>query len=106
MQDVCAFCQVERVLDVHAEIANRALDPGVAEQDLDGPQLASRLVDDRRVRSPQRECAVILAAQSGPGSPLVVQPGMLPRARLGGVIDPGVSCRVIRLRGTPVVGAG
>jgi len=30
---------VERVLHVYAEVADRALDFGVTEQDLDGPQV-------------------------------------------------------------------
>jgi hypothetical protein len=57
--NVCAFRQMERVLDVDTKIADRALDLGVAEQDLDRPQIAGCFVDDRRLRSPQRVRAVM-----------------------------------------------
>jgi hypothetical protein len=46
-----AFC--ERVLDVDAQIPNRALDFRMARKDLHGPQVARLFVDDRGLGSPQ-----------------------------------------------------
>jgi hypothetical protein len=43
----------ERVFDVDAEIASRTLDLGVAEQYLDRPKVAGRLLDDRRLCPPR-----------------------------------------------------
>ena len=39
------YCQ--SVIDLNSEIANRTLDLGMAEQQLDGPQIASAAVDQR-----------------------------------------------------------
>jgi len=36
----------ECVFDIHAKLSNRALDLGVAEQDLNRPKVAGGLVDD------------------------------------------------------------
>lgn len=45
--------QRQRVLDVNAEVARRAVDLRVAEQDLRRSQAAGRLVDNRRLRPSQ-----------------------------------------------------
>jgi len=45
LSNFCRFSQLQRVLDVDAEIANCVLDLGVAEQDLDCTQIACRLLD-------------------------------------------------------------
>jgi hypothetical protein len=44
-----ALSQRESVLDIDAEVANRALDLRMAEQDLHGTQVSSLLVDDGRL---------------------------------------------------------
>ena len=44
--DLGAFGEAKCVLDIHAKVADCAFDLRVAEQDLDGPQVASCLVDD------------------------------------------------------------
>ena len=46
-----ALSQSERILDIDAKIADRALNLRVAKQDLHGTQLSRLLVDDRRLRS-------------------------------------------------------
>jgi hypothetical protein len=45
-----ALGQREGILDIDAEIADRALNFRVAEQDLHGTQVSRLLVDDRRFR--------------------------------------------------------
>jgi hypothetical protein len=59
MLNLRALCESERILDVHTEIADRALDLGVAEEDLHGAQVAGLFVDDGPVPSvsvlPRRE---------------------------------------------------
>jgi hypothetical protein len=46
-----ALSQSEGILDVDAEVADRALDLRMAEQNLHGAQVSRLLVDDRRFRS-------------------------------------------------------
>jgi hypothetical protein len=70
----------ERVLNVHAEIARRALDLSVTQQQLHRPQVAGGLVDDRGLGPTERVRAIIFAPQSDRSHPLVDQPGILPRA--------------------------
>jgi hypothetical protein len=72
--------EIERIFDVDAEIANRALDLGVSEQDLNRSEIASGLVNDRHLRPPQRMRAVILAPKADGCYPLVHEPGKLPSA--------------------------
>ena len=46
---LCVLGESERILDVHPEVAHRALDFGVTQEQLHRPQVARRLVDDRRL---------------------------------------------------------
>ena len=50
--DLGAFGQFQSVLHVNAQVAHRAVDLGMAEKDLNGAEVASRLVDDRCFRAP------------------------------------------------------
>ena len=43
----------QSVIDLDTEIANRALDLGVTEQQLDGPQIADAAIDQRGLGPPQ-----------------------------------------------------
>ena len=43
----------QSVIDLDTEIANRALDLGVTEQQLDGPQIAGAAIDQRSLGPPQ-----------------------------------------------------
>ena len=56
--DVGLLGDGERVIDLDAEIAHRALDLGVAEQKLDRPQIAGAAVDQRGLGPAQRVRAV------------------------------------------------
>ncbi len=83
-----AFSKGERILDVDAQIANRALDLRMTEQNLHGAQVTRLLVDDRRLGSAERMGAVVLRAQSDPGHPFINEPGVLPGADVVHVINP------------------
>ena len=48
------LCDLERVVDLDAEIANRALYLGVAQQELDGAKVLCSPVDERRLGPPYR----------------------------------------------------
>ena len=52
--DINLFGYCQRVIDLNAEIADRALDLGVPEQELHGSQVAGAPIDQRRLRAPQR----------------------------------------------------
>lgn len=76
----------ERVLDVHPEIAHRALDLGVTQEQLHRPQIAGCLVDDRRLGPGKRVRAIVLAPQPDCCHPLVHEPGILPSADMVRVV--------------------
>ena len=78
----------EGILDVNAEIADRALDLRVSEQNLHGAEISRLLIDDGRLGSTQRMGPVVLPAQPDPGNPFVNKASILPRADVIGMIDP------------------
>jgi hypothetical protein len=90
-----AFSQRKRILNIDAEVANRALDLRMAEQDLHGAEVSRLLVDDRRLGSAERMGAVVLRAQSDPGDPFVDEPRVLPRANMIGMINPAREGKVV-----------
>ena len=51
--DLGAFGQSQSVFDVYAEVAHRAFDLGVSEQDLHRTKVAGLLVDNRCLRAPK-----------------------------------------------------
>jgi len=56
------FGEAERVFDIHGQISYRASNLCAIEKQLNGAQVARRLVDDRRFRAPERVRAVILTS--------------------------------------------
>ena len=60
VSDLGAFRQSKRILDVDAEVPDRALDLRMAEQDLNGAEVAGLLVYDRCLGPPERMRPVIL----------------------------------------------
>lgn len=64
-------------MNVDAEITDGALDLHMAEQDLDGPQVTRRLVDDRRLGATERVGAVVLRLQPNAGDPFANHAGTL-----------------------------
>ncbi|BEU99183.1 hypothetical protein NSDW_02780 [Novosphingobium olei] len=60
----------------------------MAEQALDGAQIARRPVDDRCLRSAQRVGAIFTLYQANPRFPFVDQPGVLAGAEVTIVINP------------------
>ena len=76
------FRHFESVVDLDPEVANRAFQLGVPEQQLNGPKVFSATVDQRRLGAPQRVRAVVTAIEAellDPGihnsGVLVPQPG-------------------------------
>lgn len=51
--DLGAFGKFKSILHVDAQVAHRAVNLGMAEEDLNGAEIASRLVDDRCLRAPE-----------------------------------------------------
>lgn len=60
--DFRPLCQQQSVLHVDTKISDRVLNLGVTEQDLDGADVASRLVDHGRLRATERVSAKFLLA--------------------------------------------
>lgn len=52
--DVDFLRDLDGVVDLNSEVAYRALDLGMSEQQLDGPQVAGPSIDQRGLGSPQR----------------------------------------------------
>ena len=95
-----ALRQGERVVDVDAKVAHGVLDLAVAEQDLNGPQISGRLVDDRCLGSPERMGAILRAGQTDPRHPLIDKAGILPRAEMIGMIDAAWEDEIIQRSAT------
>lgn len=54
------FGEGQCIFDIHAQVVDRALDLGMPEQDLYGPQIAGLLVDDRSLGPGQGMSSIIL----------------------------------------------
>jgi hypothetical protein len=78
--------QFQDVFDVDAEISDGVFDLGVARQDLDRPEIASRRVDHRRPCPTQGVGAIVLRPQTGCRDPIINKPRILPGAQ--------VTCRI------------
>lgn len=66
------------VVNLNAEVANRALDLGMAEQQLDGTQVPGSAVDQRDLCSAQRVGSEKAWVQANAGNPPGHQPRILP----------------------------
>jgi hypothetical protein len=66
--------QGQRVVHIHAQIPNRVLDLTMPEQELDRPQVACGLVDERSLRPAQRMGTVLFRSQANGGYPLINKP--------------------------------
>src|ERR1043166_6737233 len=86
--DLRSLRQFEGVFHVNAEVADGALDLGMPEQDLNGAQVARRLVDDGRFRTSKRVGAVLLGLKTDAGDPFPHEPCVLPRAHVTHVVVP------------------
>lgn len=67
--DLSSFRQFEGIFHVDPEIAYRAVNLGVAEQDLDSPKIARRFVNDRRLCSSERVGTVIVGLEADANYP-------------------------------------
>lgn len=68
--DFGSFGQLEGIFDVNADVADCAFNLGMPQKDLDGAQVAGRLVDDRCLGAPKRMSAVVLRLEADAGHPL------------------------------------
>ena len=59
-----SFCQSQGVFHIDPQISDRAFNLGMSKQDLDRAEVSGRLIDDGRLRPPQRVRAIILARQA------------------------------------------
>jgi len=75
------------VFDVGAYVANRVLDLGMAEKDLNRSRVPRCLVDDRGLGSTERMCPVFTDSQADRFDPLIDQRRILPRAWMTSLID-------------------
>ena len=68
----------DRVVDLDAEIADGALDLGVAEQELNGPKVTGSSVDQGRLGPPERVRAEFQRVETDAGNPLADEARILP----------------------------
>lgn len=66
-----ALSERERILNVDTEVANRAFNLRVTQEDLDGTQIARLFINDGRLGAAQRMCAIIFRAQSNASNPFI-----------------------------------
>jgi hypothetical protein len=67
----------------------------VTQQNLNGAQVASLLINDGRFSSAQRVGAIVLPKQSDSGYPFINKSSILPGADMIGVIDPARKDKVV-----------
>jgi hypothetical protein len=67
------------IIHLDAKISDRAFDPGVTEQELDGTQVPGTSVDQRRLRPPQRMGTEQLRIEPDAGDPPGDKPCILAR---------------------------
>ena len=72
--------QEQSVLDIDAEASDGVLDFGMAQKDLDCPDVACRPVDHRRLCSPERVRSIFGTPQADRSDPIVNQTRILPSA--------------------------
>ncbi len=78
----------ECVFHIDSEIADRALDLAMAEQDLDGTQITGCPVDDRCLRSAERVRTIFTSHQTDPCHPFIDKPGEQAGDEMPIMIDP------------------
>lgn len=81
-----SFCQSQGVFHIDPEISDGAFNLRMSKQDLDCAEVPGRLVDDRRLRTPQRVRAIILAWQADARYPLIHKASVLAGAHMSRMI--------------------
>lgn len=79
---------------VDAQVSHGVLDLGVTEQDLDGSEVAGRLVDHRCLRASQWMGTILRSPQADRVNPFVNQSRVLPRAQVSRAIHAAWKCMV------------
>jgi len=87
MLDFDAFRQRQRIFHINAEVPHRIFDLGVTQKNLSSAQIAGRLVDNRRLRSPERIGSIVFASKADRRALLVNATRILPRTHMGRVVD-------------------
>lgn len=95
LSDLDALRQDKSILNVDPEIADRVLNLGVAEQNLDRPQISGRSVDHGRLGAPHGVGAVFFPPQPDRGDPFVDEASILPRAHRMAGTDPAWEHEII-----------
>ena len=73
------FRDLQRVIYLDSKVSDGALQLGMAEQDLHGPQVLRALIDQRCLSSPHRVRAIDRRIEADGGNPLMDDPGVLSR---------------------------
>ena len=92
-----ALCKGNRIVDIHTQIANGVLDVRVAQQYLDSPEVACRLVNQRGLRSAHRVRPVFMHVKADCPDPLVNQPCILARAEMTHIINTDWKDEILKL---------
>ena len=77
ISDINLFRYCKGVIDLDAEIPNRAFDLGMPQQELDSPEIARPPIDERRFCPSQRVCPEESRVQSNAADPLGDEAGIL-----------------------------
>src|SRR5215471_5467677 len=78
ISDLDFFSDGEGVVDLNTEVPHRALDLGVAKQELYRPQVARPAIDQRRLRAPERVRAEQMRVQPDACNPVRNKARVLP----------------------------
>lgn len=81
------LCQEQSVFDIDTKIADRILDLGMTQQNLDCPNVAGGPIDHRGFCPPKRVRSVFGLPKTNCSHPFINQAGILARAHVSGVVD-------------------
>lgn len=95
LSDLRSLSQRERVLHFDAEVPHRGLDFGVAEQNLNSPQVPGLLVNYRCLGASERMRPIILTPQTDRRHPLVDEPGVLACAEVALTLSAAGECKLV-----------
>ena len=86
--DLDLLRNLQSVIDLDAQVPHRRLKFGVAQQQLNRPQVLRALVDQCRLRAPHRVRAVGGRVKAGGHHPVLDDSRVLPGGDMGGLVQP------------------
>ncbi len=94
--DLRLFCHFERVVDLDAKVSHRALKLGMTEQQLHRPEVLRAPIDQGGFGASDRMRSIGRWIKPEFGDPAFQNPGVLPSAKMGRLVDSAWEQEVVR----------